>query len=103
MGNRIEELNARTEMLIDEIKSLAEENIVIVHVIYRPSEGYYNYKTRIIVVYKMKRTRYDDSDIRYPKILTISAGVHQDYPLAIDKIIAEELPQDYYVETIDVF
>ena len=95
--------NVYVESLIDEIKRLAENNVVILRVLYRSSEAYYNYKTQIVVIFKAKHTEYHEPDIREIKTLTISAGKYQEYPRYIAEIIADYLSKDYFIEIINVF
>ena len=95
--------NVYVESLIDEIKKLAENNVVVLRILVRSSEGYYNYKTQVVVVFKPKHTEYHEPDIREIKTLTISAGKYQEYPKHIAEIIADYLSKDYFIEIINVF
>jgi hypothetical protein len=98
-----ETVNVYVEMLIDEIKKLAENNVVIVRILYRPSREHYNYKTGLMVIFKKKFLKFTEQDIRDIKTITISAGENQEYPIQIDRIIERSIGLDYVVESIAVF
>jgi len=57
---------------------MKENNVIIVRVIHRPSEGYYNYKLKQIWVY-YKTTKYEEPD----KIrdMVVYTGAFQEYTL----------------------
>lgn len=97
------EKNVYVEELLDNVKQLAENNVVILRILERSSDAYYNYKTRIAVIFKVKRLNYTEPDIRDIKVITISAGKHQEYPKNIVEIIADNLGEDYYIQSIEVF
>ena len=75
------------ENLIDEVVELAEKgNIVIVVVEKRHSYSEYDYKvSNVLVVFSRER------GVKPVRELRISAGAYQEYPLAIDKILMDEI------------
>jgi predicted GNAT family acetyltransferase len=90
------------EELIEEIKKLAENNIVVIQVVKRTSESFYNDRVSdIIVVYKPLSVRWEEPDPRRVKVVTISIGPFREYPLSAPDVIEEEL-KDYVVERIRI-
>jgi len=81
-------------------------NIVVIQVVKRTSESFYNDRVSdIIVIYKPLPVRWEEPDPRRVKVVTISIGPFREYPLAtpdiIENFIKEQL-KDYVVERIRI-
>lgn len=90
--------------LIREIREKVEkEKIVIVKIVKRTSESYYNYKVSdILIFYKPKRVQYEESDVRDIEIVEVWIGVFQQYPLATPDILEQEFKDNYVVERVRI-
>jgi hypothetical protein len=92
------------DLLIDKIKEKVEENkVVVLRILKRTSDSYYNYKTELIVVFKPKRVRWEESDVRDVEVMYVSCGVFQKFPIALPEILVNELEPEYVVHHFDVF
>jgi hypothetical protein len=92
------------EELIREIEPLLDRNVVVIEVSRRTAFSYYNYKKQLLVVFKPLDLPWEEADPRSLKIIEVSAGVYQDYPVATAEILEEELSKrGYVVHRIDVF
>jgi len=70
------------EKLLEDLeKKAGVSKIIVLHIVRRTSEGYYNYKTSgILVFYKPNyEVKYENSDVRDVNIVNIYAGVYQEY------------------------
>jgi hypothetical protein len=92
------------DSLVREIKEKAREKIVIVKIIKRTSESYYNYKvTDLLVIYNPEFKAYEEADVRSIEIIEVWTGAFQEYPLATPDIIEEELAKEYVVEHVRIY
>jgi len=98
------EVNNEINELVEEIKKIAENNIVVVEVVTRTSESHYNYKvSEILVVYKPMYVKWEEPDPRRVTVISITTGAFQQYPIATPNILEEELAKDYIVERIRIY
>jgi hypothetical protein len=92
--------------LVHEIERVVENNdIAVVAIVKRESEAYYNYKTReVLVIWKPIHVDWENQLIRHVEVFEITAGIYQEYPLAIGEIIEESLKRKgYAVERITIY
>jgi hypothetical protein len=75
------EMEMWKEETLKEIERAAEDNIVILTVTRRSSEGFYNYKTETLyVVFKRKdAVPYEEMYIRRPVVIELTTGVFQPF------------------------
>ena len=94
----------RTDKLLEEIEKLLDKHVVIVEISKRTAFSYYNYRKVLVIVFKALKLPWEESDSRSLKVVPISAGVYQEYPIVLDRIIEEELSnKGYMVYVIDIF
>jgi len=105
--SEVEEIPEELVHLINEIVPMVEEGkIVILHEIYRSSEGYYNWKSnRLIVIRKYRVSRYEDTDVREIEILPVSTGVFETLSTYDVNDLIEILERDcgYLVDVVRIY
>jgi hypothetical protein len=79
--------------LVSEIVEIVERgDVAIVVIDKRTSEAQYNYKTRsIVIVWKYIEVDWGEQLIRDVKVVRITAGIYQSFPLNIESIIEHEV------------
>jgi len=94
----------RTDKLIEEIEGLLERSIMIIEITTRTAESFYNYKKKLLIVFKPLRLPWEEPDTRDLKVISTTAGVYQEYPVMLASILEEELTnKGYMVYVIDIF
>jgi len=94
----------RTDKLLKEIIEELERSIMIIEITTRTAESFYNYKKKLLIVFKPLRLPWEEPDTRDLKVISTTAGVYQEYPVMLANILEEELlKRGYMVYTIDIF
>jgi len=94
----------KVDKLIEEIEKLLDKHVVVVEISVRTAFSYYNYKKKLVIAFRPQKLAWEESDARGLRVIPVSAGVYQEYPVMLASILEEELTnKGYMVYVIDIF
>jgi len=87
--------------LVNKVKE-REEDIVVIKVDVRTSEGFYNYKTKyLIIARKPMSVKYEEQLTRSVKVLEVTAGIYQEFR-DLEEITKALEEVGYIVDVVEV-
>jgi hypothetical protein len=93
-----------TKPLIKELaEKLEKDSIVVLAVVNRTSEGFYNYKTdKVYVLFKPRYPRYEESLVRDIEVVMAYVGAYQELSEWDIEDIIRELGKQYEVHEAEI-
>ncbi len=91
-----EEEKEEEENLVEQLRP-QEKEMIVLNLVIRTSDGYYNYKSIVYAVFKEpEEVRYEDSYVMNIRTKTIYCGVYQPYNCFNVELVFQELEKQGY-------
>jgi hypothetical protein len=88
---------------LEELRPKGRE-MVVLNLIKRTSDGYYNYKSHVYVIYRQpEHIKYEDPYVLNIRVVDIYCGVYQPYSCAEVEDFLNELETEYGYTVVKVF